>query len=119
FRALAPGSWRRTHALVARTRQDRRMPVWLGVLIGAALFAVTWTGVVSTLVVPRPSSGPGRLSIVINRSTRAAFLAVSRFASTYEGKDAVLSPMGPVAVLAQLVAWLLLLATAFVVMLVP
>jgi hypothetical protein len=95
------------------------MPVWLGILIGFVILAMTWTTVVFTLVLPRSLSGPGRLAIWINRSTRRVFVAASRLARTYEGKDAVLAPIGPVAVLAQLVMWLLLLGTAFVVMLIP
>jgi hypothetical protein len=95
------------------------MPVWLGVLIGVVILVLTWTSVVFTLVLPRAVSGPGRLSIWINRSTRRLFFAISRLAHTYEGKDAVLAPIGPVAVLAQLVVWLALVGVAFVVMLVP
>ncbi len=74
---------------------------------------------VFTLVLPRAASGPGRLTIWINRPTRKLFFAISRLAHTYERKDAVLALIGPVAVLVQLVAWLVLLGIAFVVMLVP
>jgi hypothetical protein len=95
------------------------MPVWLGVLIGLVILVLTWTSVVFTLVLPRAVSGPGRLSIWINRSTRRLFFSLSRFARSYEGKDAVLAPIGPVAVLTQLVVWLALVGVAFVVMLLP
>ena len=95
------------------------MPVWLGILVGVVILVWTWTSVVFTLVLPRAVSGPGRLSIWITRSTRRLFFAISRFAHTYERKDAVLAPIGPVAVLAQLVVWLALIGAAFVVMLVP
>jgi hypothetical protein len=95
------------------------MPPWLGILIGLVILALTWVSVVFTLVLPRALLGPGRLSIWINRSTRKLFFAISRLARTYERKDAVLAPIGPVAVLAQLVAWLVLLGAAFVVMLEP
>jgi hypothetical protein len=47
------------------------------------------------------------------------FFNLARFARTYEAKDAVLAPIGPVALLAQLAVWLLVFAAAFVVMLVP
>jgi len=63
--------------------------------------------------------GPGRLSLWINRATRRTFFAVSRLADTYERKDAILAPIGPIAVLAQLVVWLVLLGAGFTVMLVP
>jgi hypothetical protein len=95
------------------------MPLWLGIVIGLVILTLTWTSVVFTLVLPRTLSGPGRLPIWITRGTRHVFFALSRLAHTYEGKDAVLATIGPVAVLAQLVAWLVLFGIAFVVMLVP
>jgi hypothetical protein len=95
------------------------MPVWLGILIGVVVLALTWSSVVFTLVLPRTPQGPGRLSIWINRSTRGVFFAGSRLADTYERKDAILAPIGPVAVLAQLAAWLVLLGAGFTAMLVP
>jgi hypothetical protein len=100
-------------------RQDRAMPVWLGILIGLVILALTWSSVIFTLVLRRTPQGPGRLSLWINRSTRAVFFAGSRLAGTYERKDAVLAPTGPVAVLTQLVAWLVLLGAGFAVMLAP
>src|ERR1700704_3941695 len=95
------------------------MPLWLGVLIGVVVLTLTWSSVVFTAVLPRTAWGPGRLSIWINRGTRWVFFAVSRLARTYERKDAILAPIGPVAVLAQLFAWLVLLGAGFTVMLVP
>ena len=95
------------------------MPVWLGVLLGLVIWVLTLTSVVFTLVLPRSLSGPGRLAIWITRWTRRVFFALSRFAHTYEGKDAVLAPIGPVALLAQLAVWLILIGLAFVVMLLP
>jgi hypothetical protein len=95
------------------------MPLWLGVLIGIVVLTLTWTSVVFTLVLPRAVPGPGQLSIWINKSTRPLFFAISRLTPTYERKDAVLAPIGPVAVLAQLIAWLVLLGVGFVAMLVP
>ena len=84
------------------------MATWLGILIGVVILTLTWISVVFTLVIPRALSGPGRLTIGINRLTRRVFFAVSRGARTYERKDAILAPIGPVAVLAQLVVWLVL-----------
>jgi hypothetical protein len=100
-------------------RQDHLVPAWLGWLIGIVLLVSTWTLIVFTLVLPRALRGPGRLSVAVNKATRWIFFAVSRLARTYEAKDAVLAPIGPVAVLAQLVVWLVLLGTAFVFMLIP
>ena len=95
------------------------MPVWLGLLIGIVLAVLTWTIIVFTVIVPRAQRGPGRLSVAVNRATRWIFFGVSRLARTYEGKDAVLAPIGAVALLAQLMVWLFLLGAACVVMLVP
>jgi hypothetical protein len=94
------------------------VPRWLGIVLGMVILLLTWASVVFTLVLPRPIQGPGRLSLWINRSTRSVFFALARSRTTYEGKDAVLAPIGPVAVLAQLVVWLLLLGVGFFVMLV-
>src|SRR5579862_834855 len=91
----------------------------LGIAIGVVILALTWTSVIFTLILPRAISGPARLSIWINRSTRRFFFGLSHLARTYERKDAVLAPTGPVALIAQLVAWLALLGVAFVVMLEP
>jgi hypothetical protein len=95
------------------------VPVWLGVTVGLLLLVLTWVSVVFTLVLPRTVAGPGRLAVWINQGTRWVFFRISRLAGTYEGKDALLSPVGPVALLALLVVWLLLIGTAFVIMLVP
>src|SRR6476619_1034784 len=95
------------------------MPVWLGLLIGIVLVVLTWTIIVSTVVVPRALRGPGRLSVSVNRATRWVFFRVSQLAPTYEGKDAVLASIGAVALLAQLVVWLFLIGAACVIMLLP
>src|SRR5947207_4206286 len=95
------------------------MPVWLGLLIGIVLVVLTWTIIVSTVVVPRALRGPGRLSVSVNRATRWTLFRVSRLARTYEGKDAVLAWIGAAALLAQLMVWLVLIGAAYVIMLVP
>jgi hypothetical protein len=95
------------------------MPVWLGACLGIALLVVTWTAVVFGLILPRTLAGPVRLPVWINRAVRRGFVALAAPIRTYERKDALLSLAGPVAVLAQLAAWLLLIGLAFVVMLEP
>ncbi|HEY2813267.1 MAG TPA: hypothetical protein VGJ03_07385 [Acidimicrobiales bacterium] len=95
------------------------MPAWLGLLIGIVLIVLTGTIIVFTVVVPRALRGAGRLSLSVNRATRWIFIRVSRLAPTYEGKDAVLAFVGPVALLAQLAVWLFLIGAAYVVMLFP
>ncbi len=85
---------------------------------GSALFALTWTVVVFTIVLPRGQWGPARLSTIITRAVRMFFGSFARLTDDYERKDAILAPTGPVAVLAQLVVWLVLFIVAFVLMLV-
>jgi len=95
------------------------MPHWLGISLGLIIVALTWVSVVSTLVLPRAIAGLGRLSIWVNRFTRRLFFALARLPSSYEGKDAMLAPIGPVALLLLLAAWLVLLGIGFTIMLVP
>jgi hypothetical protein len=90
----------------------------LSLTAGFALFALTWAVVVFSIVLPRGQWGPGRLSTVITRAVRLFFTTLARLTKDYERKDAILAPIGPIAVLAQLVVWLVLFGTAFVLMLV-
>ncbi|MGO9874315.1 MAG: hypothetical protein ACLPVY_10995 [Acidimicrobiia bacterium] len=95
------------------------MSTWVAIPLGVVVLAFTWTSVLFTLVLPRAQWGPGRLSVSVNRATRATLMAVSRLTKTYERKDAVLALVGPIAVLAQLALWLALFGAAFVIMLLP
>ena len=95
------------------------IPAWLAIPLGVAMLILTWTSIVFTLVLPRGLTGPGRLTLWITRPTRSVFFGLARFARSYEGKDKVLALIGPVALLAMLAVWLLLLGAAFVVMLLP
>jgi hypothetical protein len=90
----------------------------ISVTAGAAIAAFAWAVVVFTIVLPRGQRGPGRLSTSVTRVVRLVFTAVARLTKSYERKDAILAPIGPIAVLAQLVAWLVLFGIAFVLMLV-
>ena len=49
---------------------------------------------------------------------RLFFGSIARLTKSYERKDTILAPVGPVAVLAQLIVWLALFVTAFVPMIV-
>ena len=85
---------------------------------GVAIFAFTWAVVVFTIVLPRGQWGPGVVSTMVTRTVRLFFATVARLTKSYERKDAILAPIGPIAVLAQLVVWLALFGVAFVLMLV-
>ncbi|HEY4929650.1 MAG TPA: hypothetical protein VIH95_10910 [Acidimicrobiales bacterium] len=71
------------------------------------------------MVLPRRPSGVERLTLVVNRGVRLAFVALSRLAKTYEGKDALLAPTAPVALMVQLLFWAASLAVGFALMLQP
>ena len=63
---------------------------------------ITAASVLFTIVLPREPRGFERVSLVVNRTVRLAFLGLTRLARSYEGKDAVLAPTAPVALIAQL-----------------
>jgi hypothetical protein len=86
---------------------------------GLAMVLVTVVSVLFILVLPRRPTGLERLSLVVNRVVRLFFVALSRLAKTYEGKDAILAPTAPVALLAQLLFWAASLVVGFALMLVP
>ncbi|MDQ1511438.1 MAG: hypothetical protein QOG50_3282 [Actinomycetota bacterium] len=90
----------------------------VALVAGAAIFGFTWTVVVFTIVMPRGQSGPGRVSTIVTRTVRLVFTGAARLTKSYERKDAILAPIGPVAVLAQLVVWVALFGIAFALMLV-
>ena len=74
-------------------------------VLGAAVALVTGGSILFTMVLPRRPRGFERLSLAVNRATRLAFLGLSRLVRTYEAKDAVLAPTGPVALVGQLLLW--------------
>jgi len=86
--------------------------------LGLAIVLVTVLNVLFTLVLPRRPSGIERMNLIVNRAVRLAFVGLSRLASTYEGKDAILAPTAPVALLAQLLFWAATLVLGFGLMLV-
>ena len=86
---------------------------------GTVIVVITAANVVFTLVLPRRPSGIERLSLVVNRTVRIVFLAVSRAARSYEVKDAMLAPAAPVALLTQLAVWLGFFVVGYACMLEP
>ena len=66
---------------------------------------LTGSSLLFTMVLPRSPKGAERVSVYVTRMVRLAFLGLSRLVRTYEAKDAVLAPMGPVALVVQLLAW--------------
>jgi hypothetical protein len=72
---------------------------------GVAVTLLTAASILFTMVLPRSPRGFVRLSVWVNRVVRVSFLAATRFVKKYETKDALLAPVGPVALVAQLLIW--------------
>ncbi len=77
----------------------------LAFALGLLVVLVTGASVLFTIVLPREPRGFERLSSYVNRVVQVAFLGLSRLAKSYEGKDALLAPTAPVALIAQLAFW--------------
>ena len=86
-------------------------------VLGLLIVLGTVTSVLFTLVLPRQPAGIQRVTLLVNRSVRLVFVALSRLARTYEAKDAILAPTAPVALLVQLLFWAVALALGFGLML--
>jgi hypothetical protein len=85
---------------------------WLFVL-GLVVVVITLINVIFTMVLPRRPFGIDRLTLRINRVVLVSFSAATRLARTYEGKDAMLAPAGPAALVLQLLAWAASLTVGF------
>ena len=77
----------------------------LAFVAGVVVVGLTATNVVFTMVLPRRPFGIDRLTLVVARVVRRAFVSLSRLATTYEGKDAILAPAGPTVLVVQLITW--------------
>jgi hypothetical protein len=86
---------------------------WVGFAVGVILLMATAANVVVTVVTPRGSSRLQLPSLAVNRTVRLIFVGLSRPVRTYEAKDALLAPVGPVALVTQLGAWLTLFWLGF------
>jgi hypothetical protein len=92
---------------------------WFVFVLGLIIVCLTVVQVVLTMVLPRRPAGVERLTVFVNRSVRLVFVGLSRLATTYEGKDAILAPTAPVALVAQLLFWGASLIVGFALMLLP
>ena len=86
-------------------------------VVGLLIVLVTIVSVLFILVLPRQPQGLEKLTLIVNKSVHYTFVALSRLARTYEGKDSVLAPTAPVALLAQLLFWAASLVLGFALML--
>ena len=87
-------------------------------VVGLMVVVVTVLSVIFILVLPRRPTGVALGSQVVNRVVRLFFVGLSRLATTYEAKDAVLAPAAPVALIVQLIFWSITLIIGFAAMLV-
>lgn len=80
---------------------------WAALAVGLLLVVGTGAGLLQTLVLPRARRD--RVALYVERFVRAVLMGAARFRPTYEGKDTVLSLLGPLTLAAMLAAWLLFL----------
>lgn len=89
------------------------------VTVGALVALFGASSVLFTMVLPRRPYGVQRISFLVTRGVRLVFVGLSRLGRSYEAKDRLLAPMGPVALVVQLAFWAGCLILGFAVMLVP
>jgi hypothetical protein len=88
-------------------------------IVGILIVVLTAVSVLFTMVLPRRPTGIERVSLLANRVVRVAFGGLSRLARTYEGKDVLLAPTAPVALIFQLLIWAALFIVGFGLILQP
>ena len=85
--------------------------------IGLIIVLLTSASILFTEVLPRKPGVFERPSIFVLSSVRWLFVTFSRLFKSYEAKDSVLAPIGPVALVGQLLVWSALLIVGFALML--
>jgi len=85
--------------------------------VGAAGLVMTWTSVVSTLLIPRGRVGP--LMRAVDTAVAAVFRALTKSVRDYERRDSILAAQAPVVLLTQLAAWLVVFLASFTALLWP
>ncbi|HTX62389.1 MAG TPA: hypothetical protein VMD28_02035, partial [Acidimicrobiales bacterium] len=78
---------------------------WPLFLVGLVVIVFTSMNVLFTMVLPRRPFGIDRLTLTVNRMVLRTMNLVTHFVHSYEWKDAILSPMGPIALVLQLILW--------------
>jgi hypothetical protein len=86
-------------------------------LLGALLVLVTWSSVITTLVVPRRSRD--RLAKAIDRGVDRAYKLSTRRVRTYAARDQRLATQASTTILMQLAVWLLVFYVGFALLLLP
>lgn len=78
---------------------------WPVLVVGLAVVVVTSSNVLFTMVMPRRAVGVNRITHWLNRGVLYALRGLARAVRSYEAKDALLAPAGPVALVLQLLMW--------------
>jgi hypothetical protein len=78
---------------------------WPLFVLGIVVIVLTAGNVLFTMVLPRRPYGLDRITLRVNRIVLRSLSHLTRLAKTYEAKDAMLAPAGPVALVVQLLAW--------------
>lgn len=86
----------------------------LGIVVGVAVVIATIGSAIKSTILPR--GVPVRLSRFVVRAVRAVFGLWAGGSASYERRDSVMAAFAPVALLSQLLAWLVIIYAAFVVM---
>jgi hypothetical protein len=88
-------------------------------VLGLLVVVATGASVLFIMVLPRRPAGIARVSLWVNRGVRLVFIGFTRLAGSYEAKDAILAPVGPVALVVQLLVWAAGFIVGFALMLQP
>lgn len=78
---------------------------WVGFVGGVALLLATWHSIIVTFILPR--SVTSWMTFLTWRVVRAAFRWVAARRESYERKDRILALLGPIALLALLLVWMI------------
>jgi hypothetical protein len=87
----------------------------LELTVGLLIVAVTATGIVATVVLPRGRSAPQLIGTIAAVAVRKLVVFVSRPIKDYTRRDGVLAAIGPISLLAQLLMFLALFVIGYAV----
>lgn len=86
-------------------------------VLGAAIVALTWASVITTVVVPRRSRA--RVSRYVDRAVDKTYRVATKHVRDYKARDRWLASQASTTILTQLVVWLVLFYVGFALLLTP
>ena len=90
---------------------------WAGFAAGVVILLLTAASVLGTLIVPRATAP--RLTVLVTRTVRRAFLLVTDRVDGYRTRDRIEALGGPALLMALLLAWVALVFVSFALLLWP